>query len=195
FITSEVRFAGGTVDYQSNGTGSSSGNPDWYFEGRVLLGNNWTRHDFPNLSSYVGLGYRYLKNDGRGLTTTGHSGYRRESNYLYFPIGIIHRTNLQAGAKLISTIEYDYLITGTQNSKLSDVPGYSDLKNTQKEGHGLKLNLQYTKEKWRVGPYLHYWKISDSDAIPSYVNGNLVCCFYEPHNKTVELGIELRHSF
>ncbi|MDX8385109.1 MAG: hypothetical protein R8M11_01170, partial [Gallionella sp.] len=39
FITSEVRFAGGTVDYQSNGTGSSSGNPDWYFEGRVLLGN------------------------------------------------------------------------------------------------------------------------------------------------------------
>ena len=196
FIISEVRLAGGTVDYQSNGTGSSSGEPDWYVEGRVLLGNNWSRNGLSNLSSYVGLGYRYLKNDGRGLTSTGYAGYRRESNYLYLPIGIIHRANLIEGAKLISSIEYDYLIGGTQNSQLSDVsPGYSDLENSQSTGHGLKLNLQYVTEKWNVGPYLHYWKIADSDIKPIYLNGSINGYGLEPQNNTVEIGVELRQSF
>ena len=196
FITSEVRFAGGTVDYQSNGTGSDSGEPDWYVEGRLLLGNTWSRRGLSNLSSYVGLGYRYLMNDGRGLSSTGHFGYRRESNYLYFPIGFIHRGKLNTGAKLVSSIEYDYLIRGTQNSRFSDGGvGHSDFTNSQSEGYGWKLHMQYVTEKWSVGPYLHYWEISDSDAVAVYRNGTYIGHFHEPHNNTVELGIELRQTF
>ena len=196
FITSEVRFAGGTVDYQSNGTGSDSGEPDWYVEGRLLLGNTWSRRGLSNLSSYVGLGYRYLRNDGRGLTTTGHAGYRRESNYLYFPIGFIHRGKLNTGAKLVSTIEYDYLIKGKQNSHLSDVdPSFSDLENNQSDGYGWKLHMQYVTEKWSVGPYLHYWEIADSEIKPIYFNGAIGGFGLEPRNNTVELGIELRQTF
>lgn len=73
FLRGELRYAGGTVDYTSNGTGSSSGEPDWYFEGRALIGNDWLLKS-ATLSSYAGLGYRFLFNDGRGITSTGPAG-------------------------------------------------------------------------------------------------------------------------
>jgi len=80
FLRGEARYAFGTVDYRSNGSGSSNGEPDWYVEGRVLAGNDWPQ-DHAVLSTYVGLGYRFLLNDGRGLTSSGYAGYRRASNY------------------------------------------------------------------------------------------------------------------
>jgi hypothetical protein len=90
FMRGDLRYAFGTVNYDSNGTGSSSGEPDWYIEARGLVGKDWLINDAV-VSLYTGLGYRYLFNDARGITSTGYSGYRRESNYFYLPIGFIHR--------------------------------------------------------------------------------------------------------
>jgi hypothetical protein len=195
FLRGEIRYAGGTVDYSSNGTGSSSGEPDWYFEGRTLVGRDWLLRE-STISSYIGLGYRFLFNDGRGITSTGHAGYRRESNYLYLPLGIIYRTPLKNRAELIGSIEYDHLLSGTQLSMLSDVDaGYTNLSNKQNEGSGMKLHLMYTTPGWSAGPYLHYWNIADSDIAPIYRNGMLVGYGVEPHNKSLELGIELRRPF
>lgn len=195
FLRGELRYAGGIVDYSSIGTGSSSGEPDWYFEVRALVGRDWLLKE-STVSTYIGLGYRFLFNDGRGITSTGHAGYRRESNYLYLPLGIIYRAPLKNGAELIGSIEYDHLLSGTQLSMLSDVDaGYTNLSNKQNEGSGIKLRILYAMQRWSAGPYLHYWNIADSDVAPIYRNGMIDSYGMEPHNKTQEFGIELRRPF
>lgn len=197
FLRGELRYAIGTVDYRSNGTGNSNGEPDWYVEGRALIGNDWLLTS-ATLSTYAGLGYRFLMNDGRGITSTGAAGYRRESTYLYFPAGLIYRTALAGGDELIGSIEYDHLLSGNQYTKLSDTGmGYADLNNKQTEGYGMKLRLSYATSAWSAGPYLHYWNIADSDWKPLYQFGvpaldqnGIPVGGIEPKNKTLEIGLE-----
>jgi hypothetical protein len=195
FIRGEFRYAFGSVDYSSNGTGSASGEPDWYIEARGLVGKDWAIKDAV-LAAYTGLGYRYLFNDGRGITTTGHAGYRRESNYLYLPIGIIHRMTIKDQARLESTLEYDQLLKGTQNSSLSDTGLVNDVTNNQSSGYGLKLGIMYQKSNWAIGPYIDYWNIGQSDiASVYYLNGTLYGTGAEPNNNTFEFGLKASQQF
>lgn len=189
----ELRYAFGTVDY--NGSGSVSGEPDWYIEARVLVGKDWLKSDAV-FSPYTGFGYRYLFNDGRGITSTGAAGYRRESNYFYLPIGIIHRRAINDQARLESTLEYDYLLAGEQITSFSDTGlGYSDLTNNQSNGYGLKLSVMYLKNNWAIGPYMHYWNIGQSDTALVYQNGSPVLIGWEPENNTVEFGVKASQRF
>jgi len=192
----DLHYAFGTVDYDSNSTGSASGEPDWYIEARALFGKDLKINDAV-LSPYIGLGYRYLFNDGRGITNTGFGGYRRESNYIYLPLGVIHRRLLDGQARLESTLEYDQLLAGTQITHLSDVGGgYSDTTNDQSSGYGLKLSVMYQKSNWSIGPYVYYWNIGQSEIVPEIQNGvptgnGLV----EPNNNTVEFGFKASQQF
>jgi hypothetical protein len=191
----DLRYAFGTVDYNSEATGSASGDPDWYFEARGLVGKDWVINESV-FSPYAGFGYRYLFNDGRGISSTGFGGYRRESNYFYFPIGTIYRIALNNRAKLESTLEYDQLLAGTQVSSLSDVgAGYSDLTNDQSSGYGLKLSVMYQKDKWAIGPYANYWNIGQSDSALIYQNGTPIGIGWEPKNDTVEFGFQANQRF
>lgn len=199
FMRGDLRFAAGTVDYNSDSTGSASGEPDWYIETRGLVGKDWKIHGVV-LAAYTGLGYRYLFNDGRGTSCVGgicYFGYRRESNYLYLPIGIIHRMALDNQARLESTLEYDYLLAGKQISRLSDGgQGHSDATNNQSSGYGLKLSVMYQQYNWSIGPFAHYWNIGESDIVPEIQNGiptgyGLV----EPENNTVEFGLQASKRF
>ena len=193
-IRSDLRFAFGTVDY--NGTGSADGVQNWYIEARGFVGKDWLINDAV-LSPYTGLGYRYLFNDARGISSTGAAGYRRESNYFYWPIGIIHRMALDDQAKLESTLEYDYLLVGKQITTLSDTGlGYSDVTNNQNSGYGLKLSVMYQKSNWAIGPYAHYWNIGKSDITPEIQNGNPTGRgLLEPKNNTVEFGLKASQKF
>jgi hypothetical protein len=194
FLRGELRVAAGRVDYHSNDTGSHDQEPDWYVEGRALIGNDWPQAD-SLLSTYTGLGYRYLMNDGRGPTTTGHAGYRRESNYLYLPLGIILQRAWLQGT-LRTRIEYDHLLNGNQFTQLSDTGlGYTDVNSKQSTGHGLKLQLSYVTGEWFAGPYLHHWDIADSAEMPLYRNGSFVGYGVEPQNRTTEIGFEFGRPF
>ena len=195
FIRADLRSAFGTVDYNSNATGSASGEPDVYFEIRGLFGKDWAFTESV-LSAYTGLGYRYLVNDGRGVTNSGYGGYRRESNYVYLPLGFMHHRMLSDVARLESTLEYDRLLSGTQVSRLSDVPGYSDVTNSQSSGYGLKMSVLFRENIWAVGPYLNYWNIAESDIVAEIKNGvptgyGLV----EPKNNTIEIGLMASQRF
>jgi hypothetical protein len=193
FIRGELRCALGLADY--NGSGSASGEQDWYIEARGLVGKDWLTN-YAVFSPYTGLGYRYLSNDGRGISSVGAGGYRRESNYFYLPIGIIHRRALNAQARLVSTLEYDRLLAGKQISKLSDTGlGYGDATNNQSNGYGLKLSVIYEKDKWAIGPYAHYWKISESDIALVYRYGAPDSFWVEPKNNTVEFGLKASQQF
>ncbi len=198
FIRGDLRYAFGTVDYNSNDTGSASGEPDWYIEGRALFGKDWEINNAV-LSPYTGLGYRYLFNDGRGTSCVGSTcyfGYRRESNYIYLPVGIIHRRAMTGPARLESTLEYDFLLSGVQVSRLSDGgAGYSDVTNNQNSGYGLRLSVMYQKSNWTIGPYLNYWNIGESDIAVVYRYGVPDSLGVEPKNNTVELGLKASQQF
>jgi hypothetical protein len=196
FVRGDLRYAFGLVDYNGSGSsGSASGEPDWYIETRVLVGIDWTVSDTA-LSPYTGLGYRYLFNDARGVTSTGAAGYRRESNYVYLPIGIIHRMTLNDQAGLESTLEYDHLLAGKQVSKLSDTGlGYSDMKNSQNKGYGLKFGVMYKEDTWAIGPYAYYWNIGKSETALLFQNGIPAGMGWEPENNTVEFGLRVREQF
>ncbi|MDD5347739.1 MAG: hypothetical protein PHT59_03905 [Candidatus Omnitrophica bacterium] len=91
-LRAEARAASGEVDYTSIGTGSISGIDDYAFELRALAGYDIIDRAFgagikdSSCIAYTGLGYRYLEDDSGGrASTTGHYGYRRESNYFYSP--------------------------------------------------------------------------------------------------------------
>ena len=202
FIRAELRSAYGRLNYNSYGTGSVSGEPDWYIEARGMMGKDWSYNN-DVIAAYIGLGYRYLFNDGRGATSSGALGYRRKSSYVYLPIGIIYRSNYDARAKLVTTLEYDHFLIGRQISKLSDIGlGLGDVRNSQRSGYGLKLSIQYEKDRLSFGPYLNSWNIDRSNWMPLYQyglpvfdSGGFQLGGVEPQNDTIELGLKVSQKF
>jgi hypothetical protein len=172
----------GKVDYDSNGTGSSENHDDTTVEARVLFGLDFGVRSGRPLMPYTGIGYRYLYNDLRGQSTTGHFGYRRESNYLYLPIGLAARAG-----NLLAKVEIDYLLRGHQISYLSDVaPGLPDIRNDQHKGVGGRASVMFEFGSMSFGPWFNYWRIGDSEI----AGGGL-----EPKNRTTEGGLELRYRY
>jgi hypothetical protein len=203
FLRGDLRFAIGEADYSSSPSGNKNGNTDWYYEVRGLVGKDFQVRNH-GYSPYIGLGYRYLFNDLRGLTSNGSAGYRRESNYFYLPVGVTHRLQLRPHARLVSTVEYDYLLRGRQESQLSDIgggqffAGASDVTNKQTRGYGLRLGVMYEMSRWSAGPYLTYWRISQSDDADTFLvhNGVTIAVpVFEPRNNTVEAGVKASYKF
>lgn len=201
FVKDDLRFAYGGVDYV--GSGYQSGAPDWYVDARGLVGRDI---QFGNAiySPFVGVGYRYLFNDLRGYSSSGAIGYRRESNYLYVPIGLTHRFTLQDSAVLATTLEFDHLLIGRQLSRLSDLVGHSgytsasDVSNSQSSGFGFRADIMYEMGDLALGPFLNIWRISKSDSVLQPLTQNGVSTWYyfsEPENRTSEFGLRMRFKF
>ena len=175
------RLAAGQVDYTSAGTGTLSAIPDYQFETTAYLGIPFEGSN-SRTTLFSGLGFRYLLNaSGLKQSSTGHSGYDRESRYIYMPIGI----NFETGQWELRG-EYLYFLYGQQTSKISQVsPSYSDITNDQEEGSGIKMTAKYYVEKdFGYEFYMDYWDIADSKLD---VTGN----FMEPRNTTSETGIRI----
>lgn len=182
------RFSYGSLDYTGSGTATHD---DYTTEARAVVGKDYLVRDGLVLSPYIGFGYRYLYNDARGVTSTGAIGYRRYSHYAYMPVGMTVRMNA-GGLVLAPTLEYDAFLGGRQYSKLSDTGlGLGDASNKQSHGRGYRAYLMAEKGNWSVGPWIHYWKIEDSDivVVAPGVAG------LEPANWTREYGIEVRYRF
>jgi hypothetical protein len=203
FVRGNLNYAYGKTDYSSTGTGSKNGNSNWHYEIRAVAGK-----DIPfgncNLSPYLGLAYRHLFNDLRGRTSAGAIGYRRESNYYALPIGVNHRINLGNNVQLFTTIEYDHLLLGRQDTKLSDLIGHdgfssaSDISNTQHHGYGWRLSSMVQSGKWSIGPYLTIWRINDSAQTTATAVRNGVSYqtpLWEPANSTTEYGVKASYRF
>ena len=186
------RVSYGSLKYTSNGTGTLDNVPDWIFEVRGVIGKDFLLGDNVALSPYIGLGYRYLYNDLRGYSSTGAVGYRRYSHYFYVPVGLTTRFRTGERWVVAPTVEYDAFLGGRQYSQLTDTGiGYSDASNEQKHGRGYRAYLMVEKNRWAFGPWLHYWKIKDSDIVPIGFGEGA----YEPANWTREYGLELRYRF
>ena len=175
------RLAAGEVNYTSAGTGTMTGVPDYQFESTFYLGIPMEGTN-SRTTIFSGLGGRYLLNaSGLKQSSTGHSGYDRESRYVYLPIGV----NYEKGAWEFRG-EYLYFLYGQQTSKISQVgANYTDITNDQEDGSGMKLTAKYySDKKFGYELYMDYWDIADSKVD---VTGN----FMEPRNTTSETGIRV----
>jgi hypothetical protein len=194
FVQIEGRFAGGDDDYK--GSGKLGGVADDLSEARLLGGHDFYASAF-GLSPYTGIAFRDLFNDGRGTTSTDYQGYRRESEYLYLPLGMTTRTRLNDDSRVALNLEYDQVVWGRQYSHLGDVaPELPTLTNDQKFGYGFRGDIMYEARKWGIGPFFDYWNIDQSkEACGSNIYGQYIYteCGVEPHNRTIEYGLQFRY--
>jgi hypothetical protein len=190
FFKADGRYAFGSLKYEGSGTKDSV--PDSILETRALFGKDYIARSGISLSPFAGLGYRYLYNDLRGTTSTGATGYQRYSQYLYAPLGLTSRINVNGQWVIAPTIEYDYFIRGRQKTQLTDIGnGFSDANNKQNKGYGYRLSVMAENGSWAFGPWMNYWSIEDSDIVPIGfgVRG------LEPKNETWEYGLQLKYRF
>ena len=193
----EARVAYGQVDYDGSVQDLQTGDTspltvdnidDFAFEGRLLLGADRLSGEILN-TLFTGIGYRYLYDD----LSTDPAGYRRESNYLYVPLGYRFDGSGQAGWSLGFAAEYDVFITGNQRSYFSDV-GLTDMDKRQDSGYGYRasVNLQYKSKDTVVviEPFFRYWDIDKSETERAFWGSA-----YEPANETTEYGIQLVWMF
>jgi len=204
FFIGGVDYNNGKQDYSSPGSGTLGGVPTYYVNAKLAIGRDFTFDNYV-LSPYVGYGYRYLQQNQAGLaSSTGAIAYDRQSTYNYAPIGVIHRFQIDSKAKLVSTLEYDYLIKGSQFSGLSvlngraGVAGVPDVTNNQSSGYGVNFSVMYKTDTWAVGPYYKYWNINQSDSVSATVTIGLrrfTGTVFEPANNTNEYGVKATYSF
>jgi hypothetical protein len=189
----EARVATGEVDYSSNNTGSDSGTRDTAVEARGLLGYDFSVGQWL-LTPYLGFGYRYLNDDSKGsVTTTGHLGYERESNYYYSPVGLEAMVPLADRWSLTLNGEADIFWSGTQKDRLSGaVAGLSDVEYDQREGVGARGSIRFLKRfetlTMSFGGFIRYWWINDSGVSPTTFRGVQSGYSVEPENHTYEVG-------
>ena len=206
YLLGEADYNNGQVNYTGSGTINSI--PQFYYNFKGAVGHDFAFDNFV-LSPYLGVGYRFLSQSGGGMTSSSGSGfYDRQSTYNYIPIGIIHRMGINdSKATLVTTLEYDYLISGNQYSGLSSAngtkngvtyAGIPNINNTQNSGYGVNLSVMYKEDSWGVGPYLKYWNISQSDTVYGNFTKNGVAYrggVYEPANNTMEYGVKAIYRF
>jgi hypothetical protein len=192
FLLGEFDYNNGSVKY--SGSGTDSGIPQYYYNLKGAVGYDFAFDSFV-VSPYIGIGYRFLDQSLGGTTTsTGAIGYDRKSTYNYIPIGATHRFAVNDNkAKIETTLEYDYLISGNQYSGLSTV-GAPNQNNTQNSGYGLNLTILYKQDNWGFGPYYKYWNIEKSQT-NTFAVGGTTYTVYEPQNTTNEYGLKLTYSF
>lgn len=173
---------------------------DWYIDGRLLFGQ---RYEFAEqsliLEPFAGVAYRFLQDNGQKKSD---SAYLRESNYVYAPFGARFTWNVSNTFRMILNGEFDWLLEGKQKSGMSRFdPAFSDLRNTQKEGFGLRAGLRMEQEIGKVAvfaePFYRYWKIQNSNVDYYYID-ELFGWGYggvEPYNTTHEWGIKAGVAF
>lgn len=200
-IKVESRYSYGKVDYESAGSGTMDNINDYIFEIRGLAGHDFPISKISTITPYIGLSYRYLNDDSSGrLSSTGASGYERESNYYYMPIGMETVTELKSGLILGMIIEFDYFWKGKQITHLSDVdPGYNNMKNNQNNGYGFRGSLKFLwkdeHNEYIVEPFIIYWNINDSEWDLITLDGLFYGYGLEPANETTEMGLNITIRF
>lgn len=189
----EGRFGFAGMNYSSPESGETERIRDYIGEARALVGYTFEATDKWFLTPYTGFGYRYLF-DGLGdkVTTVGHLGYDRRSDYLYSPIGLESAHYLKPGWALVVAGEYDLFWKGCQESDLSIFfDGSPPIINDQDDGWGMRASGKFIKEMGRsdfvFGPYFKYWNIEDSDLAYISFEGEELA-FMEPANTSIEIG-------
>ncbi|MEN6620617.1 MAG: autotransporter outer membrane beta-barrel domain-containing protein [Smithella sp.] len=198
-IKADAKLSYGQVDYQNSGTLDNI--DDFMAEIRAVGGYDFKLTESLVLTPFIGIGYRYLRDDSSGrMTSDGSWGYLRESNYFYSPIGVSLIKDFDKSWAAGLTIEYDFFWKGKQKSYLSDVShAYSNLENDQTSGYGLRGSFFIKKITGRVSysvePFIVYWNIDKSDIQTITYHGTIWGYGWEPKNNSTEIGLKFNIGF
>ena len=141
------------------------------------------------ITPFIGLGFRRLfDSSGDYLTSTGHSGYDRLSQYLYAPVGI----RFAPVDKLSVKAQYNTFLAGRQTSYMSYFSDVADdATNKQKKGWGVDFSANYQiDDTWATYGFFRHWDIKKSETT-HYSNTDE----WEPENTTQEIGIGIAYKF
>jgi hypothetical protein len=197
-LKAEAKGSWGKVDYSNSGKIDDI--EDYMLEGRGLIGYDFPMAQVHSITPYIGIGYRYLNDDGSGkISTTGDRGYERESNYVYSPIGMEFNIHLGNGLFAGEIVEFDYFWWGKQKSHFGDAdPAAPDIENPQKRGYGLRgsmtLKKKFEKIGFEIGPFIKYWNIKKSEKEFATYKG-ISGYVWEPKNNSMEFGVKLLLKF
>ncbi len=169
---------------------------DFLGEIRALGGYDFSIFESTTITPFTGLGYRFYKDQ----LQKSNAGYRRESSYLYSPIGVETNTPITKGWSAGVSAEFDIFWTGTLTTHYSDLdPLFSDVDNTQDKGYGLRGSIKIHKEmddkNFIFEPYVNYWNISKSDSQGLKHTGVVGQIVTEPKNNSTEIGMKASVEF
>ena len=140
-----------------------------------------------------GVGYRYLYNDARGITSTNNAGYRRTSEYLFASLG----AERPFGENWRVTAQGYYLLSGRQTTDLFDAGGVyatqGPIQNSQRQGFGWKAGICKTYLTLDLCSNFEYWHIGASDIYSFAVNGKNYPVF-EPANNTKSFQLTVNYK-
>jgi len=193
-------YSYGLLTYTGSGTASYV--EDWYVNVKGTVGVD--RHVHGGVfSPYIGLGYRFLFDDPRGLSDTGAVGYRRISRYYYLPVGARYKVK-NGNLPITFNVEAAYMYHGKQTSKdgdigavsgnISEAVDFGDINNHQEGGYNLNAGMMFTVNQWEFGPTINYWNIRRSDD-QYRVDDNILYTIWEPANDTLEYTLKIVRHF
>ena len=206
FILLEMRYMTGDNTY--NGWLSSGGIyvpteadniADYYWEGALKAGRLiYSKENF-NIEGSLGIGYRNLRDH---LEDMGPGGYLRKSTYIYMPVDMVFKYQLNNRFNLALKTEFDFLVSGQQYS--GPIVGYESMGvyNSQEQGYGLRASLKLSTTagfaEFFIEPFWRYWQIQNSDEAEQYIKIGGTWyeqVVYEPFNTTQEYGVKVGVKF
>lgn len=144
--------------------------------------------DLKNHVMSFGIGYRYLTDLG---TYKGYETASRTSEYTYAILGWKWTHTFSNDWQITPNVQYNQFIHAQQTTHI-----FTAVKNRQRSGKGIELSMDISKRGWwgHITPVYRYWRVHASDAVVRPEKNGLTH-YYEPTNRTHELGLQFSGSF
>jgi len=177
----EGQWAKGKFNNQTVGALSDvDGIKDTSYEIRALAGKDLYPTSYLRLTGYSGLGYRFLKDNPAGLSTSfvdplggtfSAPSFQSTSHYFYLPFGTDIRYQTNPRYSIDSNFEFDDMVRGWEKEKLGVLQSsYGNTVNGQKKGYGLRASLRLNRYYKYFDAYaeifFRYWNIAQSENVP-----------------------------
>ena len=179
YLHGDIRYTFADITYKDS-SGYEQGVSETMYEARLLVGAEFII-DKHLLSPFIGLGYRTLYNDFKTIDGTTHI-----SKYTYIPVGATHRYALGSKARISTTLEYDYFITGEVKN---DNATYK-----QNDAYGFRVSTAYEKRELALSLFFIYVDIAKSET-QTYSTTSTIYTNWIKKNNTKELGFEIKYFF
>lgn len=203
FLRAELLGAFGSVDYRSDDGESLANLSQDILQLDLQVGRDFPLGGGTTLTPFVGLGARLLTDENGGRETgSGLLAYDRNVSYSYASAGAAASFRLAGRTNLILSGQYNRILNGYVRSDLSQVDvDAPNLTLDLDKGHGLEasamLHFGVGGSRLGVGPFVRHWKVGQSDTAvfidPEDPSAGIA--FFEPRNRTTELGLRLSWSF
>ncbi|HZF42321.1 MAG TPA: hypothetical protein VEZ48_02815 [Sphingomonadaceae bacterium] len=199
FLRARLSTDFGRVDYEAGNERLKNVSQD-IGQLELQIGRDFKLGSGTTLTPFAGLASRVLTDHSGGKVTQGGlQGYDREISYGYVPVGIAAGLPVGSNLRLNLSVQYNWVIDGVSESKFSEIdPEAPDLKLDLRDGHGIEasamLSVPLGGDALSFGPFVRQWNLDRSESA-TFVEDGLSVEFFEPKNRTTEVGVRLSFGF